>query len=57
MASLLANFRESIDYELLKQLIEEYEYSFNLTEDELIERLVSLMKEIFEERYNATNPA
>ncbi len=53
--SLLDVFQESTDHELLKVLIEEFKNSQDLTEDELVNRLVSKMKDVIEERNNATN--
>ncbi|MFC2054331.1 hypothetical protein ACFLV7_08555 [Chloroflexota bacterium] len=55
--SLLDVFQESNEHELLKVLIEEYKNSLDLTEDELVDCLVSKMRDVFEERYNAASPA
>jgi hypothetical protein len=55
--SLLDVFQESTDHELLKVLIEEFKNYLDFTEDEMVDRLVSKMMDVFEERYNAANPA
>lgn len=55
--SLLDVFKENTDHKLLKMLIEEYKNSIGLTEDEMVDKLVLKMKEVFEERVDAANPA
>ena len=53
MTSRLNEFQKSTEHELLIELIEEYKRSIDLNENELVDRLVTKMKDIFEERYNA----
>ena len=50
---LLNDFQESVDHELLKVLIAEYKKSLDATEDEIVDRLVTKMKNVFEEGLDA----
>jgi hypothetical protein len=51
---LLEKFMHETEDELLRMLIQTYTNSLDLSEDERVELLVAKLKEIFEERNNAS---
>ena len=54
-SELLHHFQQDTDNLLIRRLIEAYKNSLNLPQDEQVNRLVEEMKEIFEEKSNASN--